>query len=159
MKRHFTHPLLLVFFAVGVAAIDLWTKSIAVEAAQLGDLPYAVTSFFNIVLAWNPGVSFGLLHGIGGQWLFIVILGALCVGLFVWMVRAHHPFLSMGISLILGGALGNMIDRIRYGAVIDFLDVHFAGFHWWTFNIADIAISVGAFMIFLDGPLGVGKEK
>jgi len=107
----------------------------------------AVTSFFNLVLAMNPGASFGLLADAGGwqRWFFIVLAIVVSVWL-VFMIRRHAAELwwPLGCALVLGGAIGNLIDRVRFGAVVDFLDFHIAGWHWPTFNLADMAIVSGA---------------
>ena len=105
-----------------------------------------VTSYFNLVLVYNPGAAFSFLAQAGGwqKWFFIV----LALGISVWLLQmlrqhAEDRWLCTALSLILGGALGNVIDRFRFDAVVDFLDFHVAGYHWPAFNIADSAISLG----------------
>ncbi len=106
----------------------------------------AVTSFFNLVLVFNSGAAFSFLAGAGGwqKWFFV----ALAFGISAWlltMLRQHasERLRPAALSLILGGALGNVIDRLRFDAVVDFLDFHVAGYHWPAFNVADSAITVG----------------
>lgn len=106
----------------------------------------SVTPFFNLVLVFNPGASFSFLAGAGGwqKWLFI----ALALGISLWLLvllhrHARERLLPAALALILGGALGNAIDRLRFDAVVDFLDFHLAGYHWPAFNAADSAITVG----------------
>lgn len=110
-----------------------------------------VTPFFNLRLVWNPGVSFGMLgDGAVGPWTFFAFSSLFAVALAVWMVRTHGTVLRYGLALMIGGAMGNAIDRVRWGAVADFLDVHAWGWHFWTFNVADAAISVGAVLLIAD---------
>ncbi len=131
--------------AAVVIVLDQITKQWVIGSLRLGD-GLAVTSCFNLVLVLNPGASFSFLAGAGGwqKWFFIV----LALGVSVWlllMLRQHagERLLPLALSLILGGALGNVIDRLRFDAVVDFLDFHLAGYHWPAFNVADSAITVG----------------
>lgn len=105
-----------------------------------------VTPFFNLVLAWNKGVSFGMFndHSDYGPILLTILALAISAALLVWMYRADDRLTVMALGLIVGGALGNVIDRVRFGAVTDFLDVHAFGYHWPAFNVADSAVCVGA---------------
>lgn len=110
-----------------------------------------VTPFLNLRMAWNPGVSFGMLgDGDIGPWMFFGFSAVFSVVLAVWMVRTSGTVLRYGLGLMIGGAIGNAIDRVRWGAVADFLDVHAFGWHFWTFNVADAAISVGAVLLIAD---------
>lgn len=114
----------------------------------------AITSFFNLVLVHNTGAAFSFLSDAGGmqRWLFSLIAVVASVWI-VWLLRKHHAekFFALALALILGGALGNLIDRIAYGYVIDFLDFHWAGYHFAAFNVADSAITLGAGLLILDG--------
>jgi signal peptidase II len=114
-----------------------------------------VTSFFNIVLIYNRGMSFGLFNSGGGlnALLFSVVAAAIVTALTYWLSRVESPLLAVAIGLIIGGAVGNVIDRIRFGAVVDFLDFHIGSWHWPAFNIADSAICVGVAVMLLDGLL------
>lgn len=108
--------------------------------------------FFDIVMAWNRGVSFGIFNN-GGPWNALLLSGlslAIVVLLLGWMRKAHSRLIEVALGLIVGGALGNVIDRIRVGAVADFLDLHILGYHWPAFNLADSAITVGAVVLVLD---------
>ena len=107
---------------------------------------HIVTAFFNLVLVFNPGASFSFLADAGGwqKWFFVV----LALGISLWLLgllrrHAQERLLPAALSLILGGAIGNVIDRLRFDAVVDFLDFHLAGYHWPAFNVADSAITVG----------------
>ena len=119
------------------------------------DRAIALTPFFNLVVVWNRGVSFGMFDSAGalGPWVLSGLAGAVVVLLLVWLRRADHPLTAAGLGLIIGGAVGNVIDRVRFGAVIDFLDFHALGWHWPAFNVADSAICVGAALLLVDGLL------
>lgn len=116
------------------------------EEAQISDYySIYVTSFFNIVMAWNTGVSFSMFNGMGafGAYLLSAISLAITVIFALWLVHSKHVICKLGCALVIGGALGNVIDRVRFGAVIDFLDIHALGYHWPAFNIADISVVTG----------------
>jgi signal peptidase II len=109
-----------------------------------------VTPFFNLVLVYNSGAAFSFLAGAGGwqKWFFVV----LALGISLWLLsllrqHAGERLLPLALSLILGGAIGNVIDRLRFDAVVDFLDFHLAGYHWPAFNVADSAITVGVLLM------------
>jgi signal peptidase II len=114
-----------------------------------------VTSFFNIVLIYNRGMSFGLFNDAGGlnALLFTLVATAIVAVLVYWLRRVESPLLAVAIGLIIGGAIGNVIDRIRLGAVVDFLDFHAGSWHWPAFNVADSAICIGVAVMLLDGLL------
>ena len=134
-----------------IIVLDQLTKAWIVAMFRLGDA-VAVSSFFNLVFVFNAGASFSFLADAGGwqKWFFI----ALAFGISGWLVvmlrqHAADRLLASALSLILGGALGNVIDRLRFGAVVDFLDFHWAGIHFPAFNVADSAISVGVALMLL----------
>ncbi len=110
-----------------------------------------ITSFFNIVMAWNTGVSFSLFNGMGpyGAYLLVAIAVAITLIFAYWLMRSAHWAYGTGYALVIGGALGNVIDRSRFGAVIDFLDFHALGYHWPAFNIADISITSGICLLII----------
>jgi signal peptidase II len=107
--------------------------------------PYAVTPFMNIVLAWNRGISYGLFQQSTdiGRWGLVVLSFVAAVWLWRWMWRETRRVTVASLALVIGGALGNGIDRLVYGAVVDFVHLHFGNFSWYIFNIADAAIVVG----------------
>jgi len=112
-----------------------------------------VTSFFNLVMAYNRGAAFSFLADQPGwQRYFFAGVSLLASLLIIWMLKRHsgQRLFCWAMTLILGGALGNLIDRIAYGYVIDFLDFHVGGFHWPAFNVADSAITLGAVLFILD---------
>ena len=114
-----------------------------------------LTPFFNLVVVWNRGVSFGMLDSDGAlaPWLLSGLALVVVALLLVWLRRVDHRLTAAGLGLIIGGAIGNVIDRVRFGAVIDFLDFHALGWHWPAFNVADSAICVGAALLLVDGLL------
>jgi signal peptidase II len=139
------------WLAAAVIALDLATKA-WVEAAFREGESVAVTSFFSLILAYNTGAAFSFLAGHGGwqRWLFTGIAIAASVFL-VWMLRRGGSRLLMsGLALILGGALGNLWDRVASGRVTDFLLLHYGGWYWPAFNVADSAITVGAAFLIVD---------
>ena len=114
-------------------------------------LPLAVLPSFNLTLVYNSGAAFSLLSEAGGwqRWFFIILTSAICVVLIGWLRKEHTEDVlsSIGITMILGGAFGNLIDRILFGRVIDFLDFYYEHYHWPVFNVADISITLGALTI------------
>lgn len=144
-----------------VLVLDQGTK-FWVEHAFNPDTRIAVTSFFNLVLAHNTGAAFSFLSDAGGwqRWLFTGLAGAVVATIVVllWKHNGKKLF-SFALTMIAAGALGNLIDRAVYGFVIDFLDFHAGGWHWPAFNVADIAICVGAGLLILDELLGVSRER
>ncbi|MDX6751577.1 signal peptidase II [Geminicoccaceae bacterium 1502E] len=113
----------------------------------------AVTPFFNLVLVGNRGISFGLFStgSLAGSWFLVVMTLAIGVALLLWYRREPRSLPRFALVLVLGGAVGNLIDRLRFGAVVDFLDFHLQGYHWPAFNVADCAIVVGAALLMVDG--------
>ena len=111
-----------------------------------------ITSFFDLVMAWNKGVSYGLFaqHDTMGRVILIGVSLLAVVGLFIWMGNALTRLSGLAIGLIIGGALGNITDRLVHGAVADFFHFHYAGFSWYIFNIADVAIVAGVIGLLLD---------
>ncbi len=118
-----------------------------------------LTPFFNLVLGWNRGISFGMLDGDSSLnlWLLPLLALAIIVALVVWLARTDGGLVAHALGLIIGGAAGNVVDRLLHGAVVDFLDIHAAGWHWPAFNVADAGITVGAGLLILDS-LFAGAE-
>lgn len=115
-----------------------------------------VLPFFNLVTVWNYGVSFGMLTNESqlGPWLFVAVALAIVAALLTWLRRAPSRMVAFALGMVIGGAIGNVVDRLRYGAVFDFLDVHAFGWHWPAFNLADSGISIGVILLLADGLLG-----
>ena len=151
---------LLCRVSLAIAAVlivaDQITKWIILERVMVPPRIIPVTDFFNLVLVWNRGVSFGLFSdGDPSQrWILIGVALAVTTALTVWLWRADRWPVALALGLVIGGALGNVIDRLRFGAVADFLDFHVAGFHWPAFNLADSAITVGVALLVLDSLFG-----
>lgn len=132
-----------------VLLLDQATKAWVLASFRLME-SQSVTSFFNLVLVYNSGAAFSFLAGAGGwqKWFFV----SLALGISVWLLsllrrHAQERLLPTSLALILGGAIGNVIDRLRFDAVVDFLDFHLAGYHWPAFNVADSAITVGVVLM------------
>jgi signal peptidase II len=138
--------------AVGVIGLDQISKAVVLGALQFGETVY-VAPFWNWVLTFNRGAAFSFLANQEGwqRWFFTVLaLGV--AGWIVGMLRKHFADtrLALALALIMGGALGNVIDRVRFGAVVDFVQWHAAGFYWPAFNVADSAICIGAALLVWD---------
>ena len=144
-----------------IVLADQLTKIAIEKVFNYGDVR-PVTGFFNLVLTYNKGAAFSFLANAGGwqdEFLTFVGIGA---SLFIVYLLARHgtqKLFSLALALILGGAIGNVIDRVTYGHVIDFLDFHWRGWHWPAFNLADSAIVCGAALLILDELLRVRKSK
>ena len=140
---------------------DQFFKVLILGTYQLGE-GTAVTSFFNIVRVHNTGAAFSFLAGASGwqRW-FFVGLGAVAAIVIIWMLKSHagQRLFCLAMTCILGGAVGNVMDRLLYGYVVDFLDFHYAGIHFPAFNVADSAISLGAGLLILDELLRVRRSK
>ena len=147
--------------AVIVIVLDQ-TSKLAISSHFVYGESLAITSFFNLVLAHNTGAAFSFLSEAGGmqRWLFSLIAVVASVWI-VWLLRKHQAekLFALALALILGGALGNLIDRIAYGYVVDFLDFHWAGYHFAAFNVADSAITCGAALLIWDGIRGKKHER
>ncbi len=111
-----------------------------------------VLPFFNLVTVWNYGISFGMFNSgsAGGSIIFVGLALAIVVALLVWLRSAASALIAAALGLVIGGAVGNVIDRLRFGAVFDFLDFHVAGWHWPAFNVADSAICIGVLLLCID---------
>tara|TARA_B100001996_G_C18590379_1_gene565857 strand:+ start:242 stop:724 length:483 start_codon:yes stop_codon:yes gene_type:complete len=119
-----------------------------------------IAPFFNLVMGWNYGISFGLLNSMPeiSVWILPFLVFLITSGLIIWLYFIDQNSQAIGLGFIIGGAIGNLIDRLHFGAVVDFLDFHAWGFHWPAFNIADSAITIGAIMLVLDS-LFESKKK
>jgi len=138
--------------SAAVAVADLATKAWVSGVFAPGE-SISVTSFFNLVLAHNTGAAFSFLAGAGGwqRWFFTVVTIVISVGIVVMLSRQRNaPWVSLALALVLGGALGNLYDRLTLGHVVDFVQLHAGGYYWPAFNVADSAISVGVVMLIWD---------
>jgi signal peptidase II len=147
--------------ALIILIADQFTKVLILGYYQLGDSTY-VASFFNVVRAHNTGAAFSFLAGAAGwqRWLFTGI-GVAATLFIVWMLKSHagQKLFSFSMACILGGAVGNVVDRLMHGYVVDFLDFHWNAWHFPAFNIADSAITVGAICLVLDELLRVRRGR
>ena len=152
-------------FGLGIAGLAIiadqaskwWILASVMQPPQI--IP--VTPFFNIVLTWNRGISFGLFNDDGD--FNAVILSVLAIAIVIylvrWLQRAENRWMAVALGLIIGGALGNVIDRALHRAVADFLDFHLGGYHWPAFNGADSFITVGAAILILDYLFARGRQR
>jgi signal peptidase II len=148
-------------WALVVLIVDQFTKVLILGYYQLGDST-PVTSFFNVVRVHNTGAAFSFLANAGGwqRWLFTGI-GVVAALLILWMLKSHpgQKLFAFAMASILGGAIGNVLDRILYGYVVDFLDFHWKGWHFPAFNVADSAITLGAICLILDELMRVRRGR
>lgn len=146
--------------ALAVVIVDQLSKYLILNYVLGESMAIAYTPFFNLVRAWNTGVSFSMFNDWG--WWGIIGLSALAltiVGFLLhWLYKETDKLMQVSLGFIIGGAIGNVIDRIRLGAVFDFLDFHIGNSHWPAFNVADSFICVGAVIIIIHGVF-MGKEK
>ena len=146
--------------AAAVVVIDQCSKYIIFNL--LGVSAYIpVGDYFNIVRAWNTGVSFSMLNNYGnvGAWLLSGTALFIVIMLLFWLKKEGSRLVQVALGMIMGGALGNVIDRVRFGAVFDFLDVHIGDSHWPAFNAADSFICIGAALIVLEAVAAKLKNK
>ena len=129
-----------------VAALDQLSKWFIVAQIMNPPVQIEVTSFFNLVLAYNRGISFGMFAAGSelGKWMLVGLALVISGFLLRWLFQSSRPYSIIALGLILGGAVGNVIDRVLVGAVVDFLDFHAFGTHWPAFNVADTTIFLGA---------------
>lgn len=125
-----------------------------VNLPQKGSVP--VIPFFNFTMVWNRAITFGMLGQFGswGSVIFSVSAFVIAASLFIWMIRARKIRVIMSLGAIVGGALGNILDRLRFGAVVDFIHFHVAGWSWYVFNVADSAIVCGVIILLMDAFFG-----
>ncbi|MEO6624548.1 MAG: signal peptidase II [Burkholderiaceae bacterium] len=156
-------PGLAVWLALALLILiaDQFTKVMVMGYFRLGD-SMTVTSFFNLVRAHNTGAAFSFLAGASGwqRW-FFTALGCAAAVFIIWMLHLHagQRLFAFALTCILGGAIGNVIDRVAYGHVVDFVQLHFAGWFFPAFNVADSAITIGAVALILDELLRVRRGR
>jgi len=160
--------ILSVLIAV-VVAVDQYTKYLVLSEPRFNAIPclertgpcghIELSSVFDLSMVWNRGVSYGAFQSEGiMRWLLVILTMAIAAGFSVWLWRAARRWTAIALAMVVAGAVGNVIDRIRFGAVVDFLnfsDIYFI----WVFNIADAAITVGAILLFVDQFLMSKQEK
>lgn len=146
-----------------ILLLDQITKFYVDSSMRLHESIPVIQGWFSITYVRNPGAAFGFLAGASPLFrsiffVAVTVLAIILVMHYIWKSRAEEPFLTFALSLVLSGAVGNLIDRIRFGEVIDFLDVYIGSYHWPAFNVADSAISVGAVILFI-GLMRRGRER
>jgi signal peptidase II len=141
-----------VALTISVIVTDQLVKWWILAAVMNPPQSIALAPFFNIVLVMNRGVSFGMFGGAPGwvPWALAAFAVLIAAALLIWMRAAKGRMLVAALGLVAGGALGNVIDRLRFGAVVDFLDFHVGAWHWPAFNVADAAITIGVLLLILD---------
>ncbi len=140
------------FLAILVLFLDQVSKLAILEWVKPQGAGIAITGFLAIVLVWNRGMSFGMFNT-GDPivpWILGAVAIAVAIGLLWWLARARHWLVIAGLGLVLGGAIGNFIDRVLYGAVVDFVLLHAGGWHFPAFNVADSAITLGVIALLWD---------
>lgn len=143
--------------AVAAFALDQGSKAIVVASPALA-AGVEVLPFFNLVRGQNSGVTFGLFGG-APWWVLALLALAIVAALSVWLWRAQNRLIAAALGLLIGGALGNVLDRLRHGAVTDFLDFHLGAYHWPAFNLADVAVVGGVALLLLDGFLAPQEQR
>lgn len=148
--------------ALGIVVLDQISKQAILASFALGERLALVSGFFDLTLAYNPGAAFSFLADAGGwQRHFFTLLAFVISGGIVWLLKKHadEPHFCLQLALILGGALGNAIDRLVYGHVVDFILVYYRNWYYPAFNLADTAICIGVALMLLDGLLHRDKKE
>lgn len=141
-----------ILVAVAVFVLDQLSKWVILTKVMVPPRTIEVTPFFDLVMGWNTGISFGLFNNSpeAARWVFVAVGLAIVAVLLNWMRRSGRGLLVAAIGLIIGGALGNLLDRFRHGGVVDFLYFHYREFGFPAFNLADSAITIGVVLILID---------
>ena len=152
MKRKYW---VLLIFCFGILVLDQWTKSLIIQKLLLYQKVEVIQGFFNILHVRNTGGAFGIFGGDKGGLgsILFVVVSLIAIGVIIFLfikIKEDEKTLALSFSLILSGAIGNLIDRLRYGEVIDFLDFYLSSTHWPTFNVADSAICIGIGLMALE---------
>jgi len=152
MKRKYW---VLLIFCVVILLLDQWTKSMVMQKLPLYHRVVVIEGFFNLTHVRNTGGAFGIFGGEKGGIgsLLFVIVSLMAVGAIIFLfirIKEEEKTLALAFSLVLSGAIGNLLDRLRYGEVVDFLDFHLSAYHWPAFNVADSAICIGIGLLALE---------
>jgi signal peptidase II len=144
---------------VAVVALDRAAKALVLGDFDAAAAPAPLTPFLDLALRWNRGISFSLFtqNSAVGRWLLLALTLAVTALIALWLWRARTALVGLGLGLIVGGAIGNGYDRLVYGAVVDFLDLHAFGRHFFVFNLADAAINIGVALLIVDGLVGATR--
>lgn len=150
-----------VIMMICVFCIDQLSKYWILNIVHLpGKGSIEVLPFFNLTMVWNKAITFGMLGQLGvlGPIIFTIMASLIALGLFIWMLRSYKWWVTLSLGAIVGGAIGNIVDRVRFGAVVDFIHLHVAGWSWYVFNIADSAIVCGVAILLADAFFQWGKK-
>jgi signal peptidase II len=152
------------YLGATVFVLDQLTKWLVLSFVMKPPRVVPVTSWFNLVLSWNKGVTFGILNHAGlsdvvRSWGLVVVALLIIALLFRWLLQASTLWATLGLGLVMGGASGNVVDRARFGAVTDFLDFHLGSWHWYAFNLADSAIVLGVVLLGIDHLVMTRKKR
>jgi signal peptidase II len=152
MKRKYW---ILLIFSIGVLLLDQWTKSLVLEKLPLYHRVEVIPGFFNLTHVRNTGGAFGIFGGEKGGLgsILFVVVSFVAIGVIIFLfvkIKENEKALALSFALILSGAAGNLVDRLRYGEVVDFLDFHLSTYHWPAFNVADSAICIGIGLMALE---------
>lgn len=161
MRKHRLFAIAIAFLLIIADQLTKeWILSIA-HSVTRSPLLFEVTSFFNLVLVWNYGISFGMFpaQSIESTMLLIGATSVLSLILLIWLLRTPRPLTIYGLGTVIGGAIGNICDRLLHGAVVDFLDFHIHGYHWPAFNLADTVIFLGVVLLLVDSILEMRAES
>ena len=145
-------PFLFILIIPLIIALDQISKFYVLNVIKLDVIGHIeISQIFDLSMVWNRGISFGALRASGdfGRWALVALAGTISIIFFIWLLREPRKLSRLALAMVIGGALGNLIDRARWGAVADFLDFSGLGFPW-VFNIADCAVVVGAGLLMLD---------
>lgn len=141
-----------VYLTALIVLMDQMSKNWFLGAVHGTRQVMEITPFLNFRLSWNKGVTFGIFNDFG-PWMPVILIGvaiAILILLLGWLRKARTLYAALGLGFVMGGAVGNIIDRLRFGAVVDFIDFHLGGLHWYTFNVADSAIVLGVGLLLLE---------
>lgn len=155
-RARLTAPLALI---AAIFISDQLTKLWVLHGADFSNGPIPALPFMDITLVWNRGISYGLFQTDGlGRWVLVAVTVAGTAALTVWLLRARHKVVRFALAAIVGGAVGNLVDRVAYGAVVDFVHLHAYGWSWYVFNIADAAIVIGVLVLLWDSFFGASAK-
>jgi signal peptidase II len=147
-----------IVYAAAALALDQGSKALALDSPGLAG-GVEILPVLNLVLVRNDGVSFGMLGGVVPWWGLVLLAAAIVTWLSVWLWRSQSRVISAALGLVIGGALGNVVDRVRFHAVTDLLDFHLGAYHWPAFNLADAAVVCGAALLVLESSRGNEERK
>ena len=148
--------LALALVGFGIDQVFKWWMLYVYNIAAIQ--PVSITPFFDLILVWNTGVSYGWFKGLG-PWVLIAGQGVICLLLWFWLAGSKDRISAIAVGLIIGGALGNIADRIIYEAVADFFHLHAFGYNWYVFNIADVVIVAGAAILVYGSIAEMNRKK